>query len=265
MSVSVTGKTAVLGIIGDPVVQARAPGLINPLFAARGIDAVLVPLRVAAEDLAAAVAGLRAMGSIKGAIVTMPHKTAIMAHVDDAMPEARQCGACNVVRREVDGRIVGTMLDGEGFAEGLRVAGHAVAGRRIFMAGAGGAASAIAFALAKRGAAAILIHNRTEAKAQDLAARVHAAYPFVEVRSAGPSAAGCAIAINATSLGMAESDAPSFDPATLAPGTLAADVISHRAETAFLLEAKRRGCTIHPGVAMLEAQIALMVAFMLAP
>src|SRR5262249_30842908 len=118
----------------------------------------------------------------------MPHKVTVASLVDALTLEARQAGACNVIRRAPGGRLEGTMLDGEGFVAGLRGAGHEVRGRRIFIAGSGGAAAGIAFALAKHGAGRLTIANRTRAKADDLAARVRAAYPSVDIATdAGPA------------------------------------------------------------------------------
>lgn len=253
-----------LGIIGDPIEQARAPGLVNPLLAERRIDAVLVPMLVGAGDLRAVIEGLRAIGTFRGAIITMPHKKAIMELVDQISDEARQVGACNVLRRDTDGRLSGTMLDGEGFAEGLLGAGHGIRGKRVFLAGAGGAASAIAFALTRRAAASLTIHNRTREKAEDLVRRLNEAHPELEALVGSASPDGADIVINATSVGMREGDGLPFDPSGLAPGTLAADVMSHREKTAFLSEAARRGCRTHPGLPMLVRQIELMVDFMLA-
>ena len=261
---AISGSTAILSIIGDPIEQARAPGLVNPVLDARGIDAVLVPMRVDAGRLGPVIDGLRATGNFRGAIVTMPHKQAIMALLDEISPEGIQVGACNVLRRDAQGRLSGTMLDGEGFAEGLLGAGHAIRGKRVFLAGAGGAASAIAFALARWGAASLTIHNRTRQKAAELVDRLRAAHPDLEASAGSPSPAGADIVVNATSIGMKEGDGLPLDPLGLAPGMLAADVMSHRETTAFLAEAARRGCRTHPGLPMLVRQIELMIDFMLA-
>jgi shikimate dehydrogenase len=261
---AISGRTVLLGIIGDPIAQAKAPGLVNPILGERGIDAVLVPMQVEAGRLGPATEGLRAIGNFRGAIVTMPHKQAIMALLDDISPEGRQVGACNVLRCDARGRLSGTMLDGEGFAAGLLGAGHAVRGKHVFLAGAGGTASAIAFALARQGAARLTIHNRTPQKAIDLAARLRAAHPGLEVFAGGPSPAGADIVVNATSVGMKEGDGLPLDPAGLGPGMVATDVMSHRETTALLAEAARRGCGTHPGLPMLVREIEMMIDFMLA-
>jgi shikimate dehydrogenase len=260
--VTVTGRTDVLAILGDPIVQARTPALVNAALAARGVDAVLVPMHVPAGGLASVVDALTEIKNFRGAVVTMPHKAAIVELLDDMTPEARDAGACNVIRREPDGRLVGTMYDGEGFVAGLRAAGHDVAGRRVFLAGAGSAASGIALALGMRGIAALTVHNRTAAKATALVERVRAAHPGLAAAVGGPDPAGHDLVVNATSLGMKPGD-----PLPLRTDGLEADMLVAEAvifpETPLLAVAAKRGCRVHPGEAMLVAQIALMVDFML--
>jgi shikimate dehydrogenase len=262
---TISGRTGVLAILGDPLEQARAPALVNAALERRGIDAVLVPLRVPRGALASVIAGLRAIESFRGAVVTMPHKTAVTSLLDDVRPEARQVGACNVLRRDGADRLVGTMLDGEGFTAALRRAGHDVRGKRVFLAGAGGAASAIAFAMVKYGAAALAIHNRTADKAQALAARVGAAYAGVDVHTSGARPDGYDVVINATSLGMRPDDALPVDPEGLRPGMLAADVVIRSEPTPFLAAAAARGSAVQPGLPMLVEQIEQLLDFMIGP
>jgi shikimate dehydrogenase len=259
---SVSGRTDVLAILGDPIVQARTPGLVNAALTARGVDAVLVPLHVPAGGLASVVDALTEIRNFRGAVVTMPHKTAILELLDDVTPEARRVGGCNVLRREPDGRLVGTMFDGDGFAAGLLAAGHDVKGARVFLAGAGGAAAGIALALAKRGIVALTIHNRTAEKATALAARVREVAPRLTVAVGGSDPAGHDVVINATSLGMKPGDPLPLRTDGLVPAMLVAEAVIYP-ETPLLAAAAKRGCRVHPGEAMLVAQIELMVDFML--
>lgn len=261
---AITGRTELVAILGDPVAQASAPRLMNALLEQRGQDAVLVAHHVRAADLAAALAGLRATRNLRGAVVTMPHKSAVVPLLDALSREAREVGACNVVRRERDGRLVGTMLDGEGFVAGLRRAGHDVRGARVFLAGAGGAAAGIAFALGRHGAASLAIHNRTRSAAESLAARMRAALPGFEVSAAGPSPKGFRLVVNATSLGMKPDDPTPLDVAGLEPGALVAEAPIRAEPTRLLAEAAARGCRTHGGLPMLEAQIELMADFVFA-
>jgi len=259
--IPISGRTGLLAILADPVEQARAPTLVNAALVARGCDAVLLPMHVRAGDLARVLDALRAIHNFKGCVVSMPHKEAVLDLLDEVTPEGRQVGACNVVRREADGRLIGTMFDGEGFVAGLRRAGHDVTGRRVFMAGAGGAAAGIGFAVARYGAATLTIHNRTAARAEALAVRVRGAYPRTTVAVGGPDPSGHDLVVNATSVGMRPGDGLPLDPGGLGPGTLAAEVVIAPETTPFLAEAQRRGSVVHYGKPMLEAQIDLMVDF----
>jgi shikimate dehydrogenase len=235
----------------------KAPTLLNPRFAAAGHDGVLVPFHVPAAGLATLVAGLRQVPNLGGWAVTVPHKETMAALCDSLTDQARLAGAVNVVRRDADGSLHGAMFDGEGFVEGLRAAGHAVAARRVFIAGAGGAASGIGFALAGAGVAALTLHNRTPARAEALAARIAAAFPAVVVR-AGGTPAGHDLVVNTTTLGLKPEDTLPVDPAHLAPAMLAVEIIMDPVETAFMRAARARGCATHPGRPMLDGQLALI-------
>jgi shikimate dehydrogenase len=261
---SITGATKILGLIADPVVRSRSPGMANTLLERRGLFGafVLVPMQVGADGLADCVAALRHVRNFAGAIVSMPHKVAIAARLDELTPEALLVGAVNVIRRHPDGRLVGTILDGEGFVGGLARAGQRVSGARCLLAGAGGAASAVAFALAKHGCASICIVNRTRSKADDLAARLRGAFPAVSVTTDEEPAAQFDIAINGTSLGMEPDDDVPFSDATIARSALVAECVVAPEMTRLLEVAQQRGCAIHTGVPMLEAQLDMLLRFM---
>ena len=259
---SISGHTAISVILAHPVAHVRTPQAMNAQYDAMGYDGVLVPLHVLPEDLSTVVAGLRQMQNLRGLVVTVPHKEAIVALCDDLTDAARQVGAVNVIRRDADGRLTGGQFDGEGFVAGLRSAGHEVAGRTVFMAGAGGAGAGLAYAFARHGAARLTIHNRTAAKAEALAARVRTAYPACDTRAGSADPSGHDIVVNATSLGMKEGDALPLDVTRLVPPMLAAEVIMTPEVTPFLAEAARRGCATHGGKPMLAAQIALLARFM---
>jgi shikimate dehydrogenase len=220
----ISGRTRIFAIIADPVAHVRTPQALNALFEREGQDAVIVPLQIAAADLETGVAGLRAMRNLGGLVVTVPHKSAVSVLCDTVSERARLAGAVNVVRKEADGALAGDLLDGEGFAAGLEQAGVALAGKRAFLAGAGGAASAIAFALAERGVARLTIANRSQDKAEALARRLAPLFPDLALSTeAGPEDHD--IAINATSLGLKEGDPLPFDPARLPAGALVAEVV----------------------------------------
>jgi shikimate dehydrogenase len=259
---AITGRTRVFAILADPIAQVKAPQGLNRIMAERGVDGVMVPLHVAAADLATVLAGLRGVQSFGGAIITVPHKTAIVPLLDRVSDAARLVGAVNAVRREADGRLVGEILDGAGFVAGLRAAGHEPLGRSAYLAGAGGAANAIAFALAEAGVSRLTVHNRTPARVEDLFARLRRLVPDLPLSAGTPDPAGHDLVVNATSLGLRPDDALPLDPAGLGPDQLVAEIIMQPAETPLLRAAAARGCRTHPGWPMLEGQLALMADFL---
>jgi shikimate dehydrogenase len=260
----ITGHTRLYGILADPVAQVKTPQVMAEVFARHGVDGVLVPMQVAPDGLRQVVDGLRRMKNFGGFIATMPHKPAMLGLCDVIEGDGARIGAVNCVRREDDGRMVGAMLDGIGFVTGLRQAGIDPSGRRILLAGAGGAASAIAFALAEAGAEALTILNRTAAKAEDLAARVAAAYPSCATNGTGAAGdvGGYDLIANATSAGLRAGDPLPLPVEALHAGQVVAEAIMEPAETPLLAEARARGATVHPGLPMLRCQIELMARHM---
>ncbi|MCJ2142128.1 shikimate dehydrogenase [Methylobacterium sp. E-066] len=257
----ITGRTRVYGIVADPIYHVKAPEVMGALFARHGVDGILVPLHVTAGGLAAVIEGLRHLRNFGGFIATVPHKTAMTGLCDALTREAEQIGAVNCVRREADGRMVGTMLDGIGFVEALRASGVEPRGRSAALAGAGGAASAIAFALAEAGVARLTILNRTADRAQALAERLRAAYPTLAVAAEGGQA-DHDLLVNGTSLGMRPQDATPFDLTALHAGQFVAEAIMAPETTPLLAAAQAAGCRIQKGLPMLERQIALMARHM---
>lgn len=251
----VTGATRLVGILADPIHHVRTPQVLNPRFQALGIDAVILPMHVVPADLGAALAGLAKIRSLSGLVVTVPHKEAVTAFCAELGPEARLTGAANVLARLPDGRWAGEMLDGIGFVAGLRAAGIDPAGRSVLLAGAGGAAAAIAFALARAGIGRLVIANRTRPRAERLVARLRTTCPELHAQAGPADPAGFDLVINATSLGLLPGDPLPFDPDRLAPATIVAEVVMNPAITPLLAAAAARGCRIHEGVAMIEGQL----------
>lgn len=261
MNNMITGSTQLYGIIGHPVGHVRVPMVFNERFARDGIDAVSLPFDSHPDRFAAAVRGLQALENVRGFVVTAPHKQAMVALCDEVVGEARLVGAVNTVRREADGRLVGELFDGRGFVEGLVAHGHAPAGKRVFLFGAGGAGNALAFALARAGAAAITIHNRTVARAEDLAARVRNAYPQCDVRVGAKEAIGYDIAANATTVGLSDDDPQSFSLEGVPTTTLIAEVIMKPERTTLIRNASAQGFATQQGKHMLDYQMDLMFDF----
>ena len=259
---SISGNTRVLGILADPIHHVKTPQAINRLFESRGFDGVMVPFHVTPDTLAATLQGLRGIQNLDGFVVTVPHKTTVVAHCDALTVDAQLVGAVNVVRRTPEGRLIGGSLDGDGFVEGLRAAAIEFYGKSAYLVGAGGAASAIAFALAKSGVDRLTISNRSVDRAQALLARLAKAYPSVRLAIGNQDPSGHDLVINGTSLGLRPGDALPLDTGALHVAQIVAEIIMEPAQTPLLAAAAARGCRTHPGMPMLEGQVRLMAAFM---
>jgi shikimate dehydrogenase len=258
----ITGTTRLYAIIGDPIAHVRTPMAFNDYFAARHIDAVCLPVHIGRDDLPRGWAGLKSTLNLDGFIVTAPHKAESARLCDGLDGDGVYTQVVNTVRREADGRFVGTLLDGRGFVSGMTSQGHAIAGRRFYMAGAGGAGTALAYALADSGAAALTIHNRTRSKAEALVAGVAKAFPQCDVRLGTADASGHDVVVNATSLGLKPDDPLSFDLASADPKALVTEVVMKPDMTPLLIAAKARGSAIHFGTHMLNGQLNLMMEFL---
>lgn len=279
---TITGKTRILALIGDPVAQAKTPARINQLLVEQDQqdDYVLVPMHVSSGNLHAVMSGLRHMQNFAGAVITMPHKVAICALLDTLTPEAQTTGAVNVVYRDAQGRLHGHILDGAGFVNGLLAAGYNVQGSHCLMRGAGGAASAIAFALAQHGCQSLRIYNRSVKKAEFLKDQLLLAYPEFKVTVAADDELvdntgtqtnpllfqrDIDIAINASSLGMQGQDNLPFSSNIIKHCKLVAECVIAPEQTALLQLANSLGIKTHVGLNMLNSQLALMLEFMTRP
>ncbi len=257
----ITGTTRLYAIIGDPISHVRVPMAFNDYFSANAIDAVCFAIQMGHDDLRTGWAGLKSIRNLDGFIVTAPHKAGAAGLCDSVAQDGAHAGVVNTVRREPDGSFTGTLLDGHGFVAGLKSAEHEVKGRRAYVAGAGGSATALAFALAGSGVAALTIYNRTVSKGEALAKRVGAAFKDCDVKHGTRNAAGHDIVINSTSLGLSPDDPFSFDLESADKAALFAEVIMKPEFTPLLLAAKQRGHRIHSGVHMLSGQLDMMLNF----
>ncbi|CDZ30861.1 Shikimate dehydrogenase substrate binding domain protein [Neorhizobium galegae bv. officinalis] len=258
-SVSIRGTTKLIGIIGDPIAQAKSPAAVNPLFAARGADIVSVPLHVPAKDLATIWAGLRAMPNLVGFGITLPHKQTAIGLCDSLDPVAARVGAVNFVRRERDGSFRGYQFDGKGFVRGLQSKAIAIEGRDALIIGAGGASVAIAFALVEAGANSITVSNRTFDKAEALAETVNADFGRKVAKAGKAEPEAGQLVVNATSLGLQDTDALPLDPDLLQPEMTFAEVIAQPETTRLLRLAAEKGVETHSGMLMITGQADLTV------
>ena len=257
----ITGTTRLLGIIGDPVAHSLSPVMHNAGFAALGLDMAYVPLHVAADDIPAALNGLVALG-FRGANVTVPHKGAVLPFMDWLHDDARLVQAVNTIVVD-DHHLHGYNTDIEGVRYALAQAcGDTLVGQPALIVGAGGAARAVALALARM-SMPLTIVNRTASTAQRLVDLIQTAAPAVPCRSlplvdlTAATTAGQRLIVNATTLGMeGAGKVPAELVDTLTAGHVVFDVVYGHAETEFLRRARRSGAETVDGLAMLLGQAA---------
>lgn len=264
---SIRGTTDVFLIPGDPVEQVRAPEVFNLVFKSLGIDAVLVPVHVAAGDIENFVRTAFLARNVKGMFLAIPHKSLVMDLLAASNEEGRVAGAVNGIRRNADGQLEGGLFDGIGFLSSLDYFGVACAGRRVLVLGAGGGASAIAASLALAGgraAAEIALFDPVPGKAQAVAAHIAATVRtagarVVAVASSDP--AGYDLVINASPLGLQAGDALPCDVSRLAPHAAVFDILMKNQPTPLVRAARARKLVAQPGFEMLIQQTPLYLDF----
>ncbi len=242
--------------MGQPVAGNPTQFMIERAFAAAGLDWRYLTLEVPPESLEYAVRGLRAMG-FKGGNFTIPHKVAVIQHLDGLSEAAELMGAVNCVNRVGD-KLIGENTDGKGFVQSLGKL-TSPEGKKVTILGAGGAARAIAVELGLSKAAEITIVNRSAERGQELAGllneRVQVAAKYAAWEGKYAVEEGTDIVINATSIGLGNASARvPLDYDSLKSGMVAADVIFNPPETVFLTEANNRGCKTLDGLGMLVNQ-----------
>jgi shikimate dehydrogenase len=257
----ISGRTEIIAHLGYPTESFTAPMIYNPWFEAHGIDAVVVPMGVRADDYAAFLRPLFALSNIRGALVTMPHKVTTVGLLDTVSVAVEIAGSCNAILRRPDGSLYGDLFDGIGFTRAARRQGFDFAGADCLVVEAGGVGSAIAAAIAPERPGSIALYDIRATAAKGLAARLRRHYPGLDVRLVGNDPAGYGLVVNATPLGMTPGDPLPFDPDHLSPGALVGDVVLGAGVTPLLQAAARRGCRALVGTDMLFEQIPAYLEF----
>lgn len=249
-------RSILTGSFSTPCGDNPTVAMIEAAYRHAGIDARYINCDVKAENLAAAVAGAVAMEWV-GFNCSLPHKVAVIEHLDELAQSARIIGAVNCVSIR-DGRLIGNNTDGKGFLASLQSVTDP-AGKRVLVLGAGGAARAIAVELGLAGAKHLTVTNRDPDKARTIAALVADNTPCVaEVMAWDGEISvpeGTDIVINATSIGLGDAQAlPPIRLETLRRGMVVADVIPNPPMTHLLRKARAQGCTVLDGLGMLVNQ-----------
>lgn len=250
-------KQELTAVLGQPVAENPTQAMAEAAYRHHGLDWRYLTIEVAPEDLGAAVAGARAMG-FAGFNCTLPHKVAVIEHLDGLGESAEVMGAVNCVVRRGD-ELIGENTDGKGFVQSLRPLVDP-AGKHLVLFGAGGAARAIGVEMALAGASHVTVVNRTRERGEELArllrerTRVEAEYVPWEGGYAVPPEAD--IVVNATSIGL-HPDVEArlaLDVESLRPELVVADVIPNPPRTNLVRDAEARGCKVIDGLGMLVAQ-----------
>jgi len=248
--------TKVYGVIGNPIIHSVSPHIHNAAFKHLGMNAVYVPFEV--DELKPFLAGCRMLDP-EGFSVTIPHKEEALRLVDEADEITHKIGAANTIAVRGD-KFIGANTDWQSAIAAIKSAfyeGETLAGKRVLLLGAGGAARAIAFGLRKEGANAI-IANRTFARARTLAAEV----PCEAVEWDKRCEVAADVIVNSTSIGMYPAmDATPMPAEALKPNTVVFDAVYNPRETRLLKEARDAGCRTAEGLEMFVEQAVAQFEF----
>jgi shikimate dehydrogenase len=253
----ISGKTKVCAVIGDPIEHSLSPTMHNAAFEHLKLDFVFLAFRVAPDQLEHAIKGIRALG-IRGLNVTMPHKNAVTEFLDEPDAAVRFLRAANTILNQ-GGKLRGFNTDGVGAVKALKNNGVALAGKKVLLLGAGGAARAIAFCLARE-VEEVCILNRDAGKARELASVLQPCGKKIVGNELSASQIqkelqNSDVLINATSVGMAPSIFESLiKPNWLGPDTCVMDIVYNPVETKLIREARAAGAKVVNGVEMLLYQ-----------
>ena len=254
-------RAELVGVFGDPV-DGNPTGVVEEAgFAAAGLNWRYLTCKVDVENLTDAIRGMKATG-MKGVNLTMPHKIAVIEHLDELSQAARIIGAVNTVASR-DGRLFGENTDGKGFVKSLTDEGISLQGKTITILGAGGAAKAIGVECALAGAKHITIINRNQERGNELVKTIteNTAAQACYIPWTGTAAIpqGTEILINATCVGLHPNvnDCPDIRYQDITPGMIVSDVVFNPAMPVFLQKAQAQGAKIITGLGMLVNQAAL--------
>lgn len=262
MEARITGHTGLLALIGSPVGHSGSPAMYNYSFERLGLDYAYVALDIKENEVKAAIDAMR-LFHMRGCNVTMPDKVEAAKYMDELSPAAQIIGAVNTIVND-DGKLTGYITDGEGFVNNLKDHGIDIRGKKITVAGGGGAATAIQVQCALDGAREISIFNIKDAffeRTLQTAEKIKKAVPEIVVNvydiadteRMTEEITSSDIFANATIVGMKpmENESVVKDPAAFRPGLVVCDAVYNPEETKLLREAKEAGCTCVGGKGML--------------
>ncbi len=252
---TIDAKTRLCALIGNPVEHSLSPAIHNAAFQHLGLNYAYVAFQV--EDVEGALRGIRALTGIRGVSVTIPHKVAVLPHLDEVAPTARNIGAVNTIVSD-RGRLTGYNTDATGALAALHAGNAPVDGARVLVLGSGGAARAIAFALcmdAKASDVTILavIDQERDQLVRDLRDKTGSAVSGFQLSpdTLAKHIPDVQTMIHCTPVGMSPNREETCVPAALLASHLTVmDVVYNPLETRLLADARRAGCRTVRGLEM---------------
>jgi shikimate dehydrogenase len=259
---TINAETRLCAVIGNPVGHSLSPTIHNAAYEALDINFAYLAFRV--DDVGAFLQGMKSMPGFRGVSVTIPHKLAVMAHLDSIDPMAEKVGSVNTITRE-DDRLIGSTTDGPGTLRAFEEAAVSLEGKRVLFLGAGGAVRAVAFAMCESGAperVTLLGRNpeRVAPLANDL--REKTGVSIAQGTLADDTLQGLAehdVIIQGTPVGMApDREGQTCVPAqALRQDHVVFDMVYKPLKTRLVQDAEEAGCTVISGIEMLIQQGAL--------
>lgn len=264
MNYTISGYTRLVGLLGYPIRHSRSPHMHNMAFQHLGLNYAYLVFEVQDDNLKEAIAAMKTL-DVAGFNVTMPNKSNVIPLLDEVSPEAKLIGSVNTVFND-KGKLVGYNTDGKGYVMALADQGISPKGKRIVMAGAGGAARSVSIQLALDGAEEIIILNRDLAAAEEICSTINSnistcktyasEYDDEKLRKQLKEAD---LFINCTPLGMHPHEDKSIinDSSMLHQGLVVSDIVYSPSKTKLMEIAEEAGCKTFNGLGMMIGQGAL--------
>jgi shikimate dehydrogenase len=264
----IQGSTELVAIVGSPVAQVKSPENFNRWFIDHQQNVAMLAIDMAHASLDDFVQTLRGWQNLRGCVVTVPYKQLLASRLDSVSERSAALRSVNVIRRETDGRLVGDIVDGEGFLNAARQHGFNPEDAKALVIGTGGVGSAIAYSLCQSGVSQLVISDLSQERVEVLGDLLRAGFPDILISANPTSLQPFDLVVNASPVGMGaeNDDGPLPLPATLMQTlraeALVADVVTSPAITPFLASARKMGCPIQTGPEMALAQLGNLGHFM---
>lgn len=260
--------TKLVGVIGCPIEHSLSPAMQNAALREMKLNWLYLAFAVEPQRVGQALDGVRGLGLV-GLNVTIPHKSAVIDHLDEIDDSVAALGVANTIVRTEDGRLQGHNTDGPGFLRSLAEHGHGVAGKTVTLLGAGGSARSVGYACAREGASRVVVVNRTVERAEGVAELVRDRAGLADVEAlpldatAEEAVSGADVIVDCTSVGMypMHEVEPVVPQAWLRPGQVVADLTYNPLETVLLRAARAAGADAVDGAGMLVHQGAISLSY----